>query len=60
MHKTSASFSAQDIAAENRLLRQQLKNQTEEASHNEAILKRFHERELTLLASEGYRSYSTA
>ncbi|MEJ1381857.1 MAG: sensor domain-containing diguanylate cyclase [Candidatus Sedimenticola sp. (ex Thyasira tokunagai)] len=53
MHKASTSSSDQDLAAENRLLQQQLKCQSEEASHNEAILKRFHERELTLLASEG-------
>ncbi|MEJ1296772.1 MAG: sensor domain-containing diguanylate cyclase [Candidatus Sedimenticola sp. (ex Thyasira tokunagai)] len=53
MHKASTSSSDQNLAAENRLLQQQLKCQSEEASHNEAILKRFHERELTLLASEG-------
>lgn len=53
MRNASTFFSANDLAAENRLLHQQLKSQADEAAHNEAILSRFHERELTLLASEG-------
>jgi len=42
----------EELAAENQLLRQQLQSLTNEATHNEDILKRFHERELTLLAAE--------
>jgi len=40
------------LAAENHLLHQQLQSLTNEANHNESILKRFQERELTLLAAE--------
>lgn len=53
MRRNTAPLPSLDLAAENHLLKQRLKNQREEASHNEAILRRFHERELNLLASEG-------
>ncbi len=42
----------QERDAEIRRLRQQLRTLTEEAAHNESILKRFHERELSLLAAD--------
>ncbi len=52
MHKAPQPH-PEELAAENQLLRQQLQSLTNEATHNESILKRFHERELTLLAAEG-------
>ena len=42
----------QDIELQNRKLRQQLTELTQHASHNERIMRRFHERELELLSSE--------
>jgi len=52
MPKPPANPSPTDLAFINRQLRQQLSNLTREASHNEEVLKRFHDRELTLLATE--------
>ena len=39
-------------AEENRRLREKLRTMREEASHNEQVLKKFHDRELSLLAAE--------
>lgn len=52
MPKPPANPSPADLAFINRQLRQQLSSLTREASHNEEVLKRFHDRELTLLATE--------
>lgn len=52
MRKTQLSFPDQAVTDEILLLRQQLRELTEEASHNESVLKRFHDRELELLAAE--------
>ncbi len=52
MPKTPPNPSSSDLAFINRQLRQQLNNLTREANHNEEVLKRFHDRELTLLATE--------
>jgi len=42
----------QSLEKENQRLRQQLQELTREASHNEEVLKKYHERELALLATE--------
>lgn len=52
MPKTPSAPSPSDLTFINRQLKQQLKTLTREASHNEQVLKRFHDRELTLLATE--------
>ncbi|WP_260843287.1 sensor domain-containing diguanylate cyclase [Sedimenticola selenatireducens] len=52
MPNTTSNPSSSDLAFINRQLKQQLKALTREASHNEVVLKRFHDRELTLLATE--------
>ncbi len=52
MPKTPPNPSPSDLAFINRQLRQRLSTLTREASHNEEVLKRFHDRELTLLATE--------
>jgi two-component system cell cycle response regulator len=52
MPNTPRNPSSSDLAFINRQLKQQLKALTREASHNEVVLKRFHDRELTLLATE--------
>ena len=50
----STRYSAENLApeAENRLLRQSLQQLKSEAAHNEDVLRRFHNRELSLLAAE--------
>ncbi len=52
MSKPPVTDEANDLAFLNRQLRRQLKQLTQEASHNETVLKRFHDRELQLLATE--------
>lgn len=52
MPKPPPNPSPTDLAFINRQLRQQLNSLTREASHNEEVLKRFHDRELTLLATD--------
>ncbi|WP_275099233.1 sensor domain-containing diguanylate cyclase [Sedimenticola hydrogenitrophicus] len=52
MPKTPPNPSFSDLAFINRQLRQRLDSLTREAHHNEEVLKRFHDRELTLLATE--------
>ncbi len=52
MPKTPTNPSPTDLAFINRQLRQRLNSLTREANHNEEVLKRFHDRELTLLATE--------
>lgn len=52
MSKTPPPPSPTDLAFINRQLRQRLTSLTREANHNEEVMKRFHDRELTLLATE--------
>ncbi|MCW8943909.1 MAG: sensor domain-containing diguanylate cyclase [Sedimenticola sp.] len=52
MPKTPNTPSPSDLTFINRQLKQQLKALSREAAHNEQVLKRFHDRELTLLATE--------
>jgi len=52
MQNTRHSAENPDLEGENRLLRQRLQQLTSEAAHNEDVLKRFHSRELSLLAAE--------
>lgn len=52
MKQIRLSNPGQEREAEILRLRQQLRALTEEAAHNESILKRFHERELSLLAAD--------
>ena len=50
--KLAAPNADMDLITENRLLRQRLQQFSEEARHNEAVLRRFHERELKLLTAK--------
>ena len=52
MPKTPNDPSPSDLTFINRQLKQQLKSLAREAAHNEQVLKRFHDRELTLLATD--------
>ncbi len=52
MPKTPSTPSPSDLTFINRQLKQQLKALSREAAHNEQVLKRFHDRELTLLATD--------
>jgi two-component system cell cycle response regulator len=52
MSRTKFLAPEQDPEVENRQLRHQLRAIAEEAHHNETVLRRFHARELSLLAAE--------
>ncbi|MCW8907498.1 MAG: DUF484 family protein, partial [Sedimenticola sp.] len=52
MSNDTAKPTDEDLAFINRQLRKQLQQLTREAAHNETVLKRFHDRELQLLATE--------
>lgn len=52
MSKDTAEPTDEGLAFINRQLRKQLQQLTREAAHNETVLKRFHDRELQLLATE--------
>jgi len=50
--KSATLNTGMDLITENRLLRQRLQQFSEEARNNEAVLRRFHERELKLLTAK--------